>query len=161
MSLAIIRSVDRSNMPHHEKGAITKWVEDTMQKHGVRMTTASAKSHVQATVNAIHQGGASVIVGGGLGALNAMLPTGLDVKGAPIDLGIGVAGLLGSVALANEPYASGMANAGSVALGVFSFRKMDAVVRKKRGMKAGVHGEFGEEASGGEDPIIAAARNLR
>lgn len=115
------------------------------------------------------------IVGGGFGFISASSKTGLDIGigkfKAPIDLGLGVLGMAGSLFLPLDKNSRDMiCNASAVAFGVGTFRKTEAFVKAKN---AGVHGEAPHasqqlgmppvnpwDAQVGEDPIVAAARML-
>lgn len=172
MALSIAR-IESSNLPAGQKSAIRQWYERTMGTSG---GLARAKAGVISTGAAVRQGGESLFVGGALGAAHVYLKQGLDMGKVPLDGVGGLAALAGSVAMAGEPVAEDLRNAGASALSVFAFRKTFELLGKKRqqsgqpiggalGPKAA--GEFGEDfgedfgADGdGEDPIIAAARAL-
>lgn len=129
-----------------------------------------AKPHVTEGGHALRAAGESAVVGAALGYAAAAMPNGLDVQiptkltggkivNAPIDAVVGVVGMIGAVAMANEGIASDLRNAGATGISIFAYRKTQeyALNRKKMppsGVQSGHHGEFGE------DPILAAARAL-
>lgn len=116
-------------------------------------------------VHAVRQYGESVLVGAALGAINAEFAEGLDPHGVPIDLCVAGLGAVGSLALASghvspsgEELAADARNMGAAGATIYAFRKVDRLLRTKRGA---ISGEFsGEYNDGEEDPIITAARNL-
>lgn len=165
--LSLFRSVESSNLPPAHKSALRRFADSMMTRHGG--TYQRAAVHVKEGAHALRQGGESAITGGVLGAAHVYLPTGLDMKKVPLDLVLGVGGLVGGVAMANEGVGADLRNVGASAVTVFAFRKTtDFLAAKRRasggivGFAAKVAGEFGAEGQSdvGEDPIIATARLL-
>jgi len=91
------------------------------------------------------------LTGGILGAINSQKPAISDKA----QLGTAGVGLIGSVVFASSDFATDMRNVGSDALAIFSYRKGDELMTKKR---AAVHGDFGGDDTMGEDPIVTAAK---
>lgn len=137
---------------------------------------AKAKLHTASAATALRQGGESVIVGAVLGFADAELPTGLDahIKGhaIPLDAAAGAGAMIASVAWAQEgEISTTLRNAGAGMLSVAGYRKVHGFMaerRRARGLvpgsdqakAAGVHGDFGADGSGDEDPILACAKLL-
>ncbi len=168
--------------------AIRTWYEKNLGGTAL----GRAKKHVDAGAHAVRSGGESAIVGAGLGAAACYLKGGLDIPvdkagkfSAPIDGALAAAGILGGVLLAHEDYGKDLANVGSAAAAVFSFRKSSEYLAAKlhaQGKTPGyqlgrdyqkaagqlvtgggtISGEsgFGHELATGEDPITAASRLL-
>jgi hypothetical protein len=184
--LAMYNAVESSNISPSEKSELRKFLERTT---GISKLGRRAKGHLMETGHALRQGGESILVGGILGAVHAEAKTGLDVKGVPADAVVGVVGMLGGVAMANEGIGPEFRNAGATGLSIFTFRKTyDFLAEKKiaKGQqpggqfgptqKAKVAGELDEmrqslsettdepsdadDADVGEDPIVAAAKEL-
>jgi len=124
----------------------------------------------------VRKGVESAVTGALLGAANAELKNGLDIKGQyPVDAAIGILGLLAEGYM-RGPYRKTAGNVGAAALSVFSFRKGQQLWAEKKKQMAGKtthHGELsvgsdldGAEAytslsgESNEDPVIAAARAL-
>jgi hypothetical protein len=109
--------------------------------------------------------GQATLMGVGLGFISANSKTGLDLGVStykvPIDLGIGVLGLAGSLFSPLTKDQNGiMQDMSAVALGIGVFRKTEAYVKAKN---AAVHGEIEDVETAldiGTDPIVRAARNL-
>ncbi len=91
-------------------------------RHGLGSVRAH---HVSATAKTVHDVGVGALVGGGLGAIHAMAPLGLDYKGkAPIDGMIAAAGVAAAIGLSEDPVASASARSVATAAStIFSFRK--------------------------------------
>jgi hypothetical protein len=150
-----------SSNPSH----IREWANKIM---GSATGMSRAKHHLSAGGEALRAGGEAGIVGGALGAMHAMLPTGLDLDmggpmPVPLDGAVAAAGLIGSaIAGPGDGFGTDLRNAGTVGLGILTFRKTAAFVAEKRALKglptgavsAGYHGEFGE------DPILKVARKV-
>jgi hypothetical protein len=171
----VYSSVAGSNMQPEAKSAVARWF-DKMRGGGIQQTFSRYRGHVAESGHALRQSGESVVVGGLLGATHAAFKDGLDLGGkVPLDAVVGVAGMLGGVAMANDGVGADLRNAGAAGLSVFAFRKgysLTAEVRAKKGLapgaKLGAHGDSdytdidGNIADDdmGEDPIVAAARKL-
>lgn len=141
--------------------SIRRWYESA---RGGSSAMARAKLHAEAAANGLRSGGESLIVGGLLGALH--VEKGLDYKKVPVDAVVGGLGLVAGAALAHEQYGKDLANAGSAALAIFSFRKTyEFLAEKKKADGKPVAGGFkgasvAGDDYGAEDPIIAAAKFL-
>lgn len=100
----------------------------------------------EGVVHTIIESGATGAV---LGAAHAALPTGLDVKKAPIDL---IGGLVSVIAASkiHGKVGRSMNAIGGHAVAIYSFRS----TAKLMAAKAGVHGDFGD------DPLTEAAKDL-
>ncbi len=138
---------------HHHAGAATPADHSPIQKWinklaGIKQHGSAAAHH---GAHAFRQAGEAVLTGGILGAVNSTRPELSD----KVQMGTAAVGLVGSVVFASSDFATDMRNVGSDALAVFSYRKGDELMTKKR---AGHHGDFGSD--GGEDPVVAAARAL-
>jgi len=158
--------------------AIREWYDRAMggTTHSTAMTRP--ESH-ESGGTAVRGGIESVLVGGVMGALEAELPEGLDIKGkAPIDAIAGIAGLITAAAAGGHEMSRDALNVGTVSMGIFSFRKTYALIAAKKalagapppkgslakahGPAAGLPAKPGAKVHGdvGEDPIVAAAKNL-
>ena len=88
----------------------------------------------------------------------------MDFHKVPLDLAVGAAGIVGGLAMANEPVARDLRNGGSAGIAIFIFRKtQDFLAAKKSGVKrssAKVHGDFGDDIGAETDPVLAAASKL-
>jgi hypothetical protein len=125
-----------AELPPAQRSQIGKWWDANKASK-----LAQAKLHIGAAGQAARTGGEALLVGGGLGVMHALSPTGLDVKKVPMDaLGGGIA-LVGSVALAHTEVGSDLRNVAGTALGIFAFRKAHDMTReiqlKKSGATAG------------------------
>ncbi len=170
-------------MPAQQKSALRRMVERSMEGYGAGGSkVALAKLHLKAAGEGLRAGGESLLVGGGLGALHAHLPGGLDFKKVPIDAVAGALGLLAGTFAAQEEIGKDLANAGAAALAVFAFRKTNDLVTDMQVKRSGVTpgggavanvagktiSKFGGEggwANGsasdiGEDPIVRSARSM-
>lgn len=139
------------------KSALRRMYESTLSgKHAGAI--ARAKGHAIEGALALRQGGESAVVGGALGAVQAMnfANGGLDVKKVPVDAVLGLGALAAGVYMAHDNVATDLRNAGAAAIAVFSFRKSAELVAKAKAQAGVAHGEDDY----GEDPIIAAARRL-
>jgi hypothetical protein len=173
----VYSSIAGSNMQPEAKSAISRWF-DKMKGGGGMQRLSQYRGNLVEGGHALRQSGESVVVGGILGAAHAALDKGLDLGGkVPLDAVVGVMGMIGGVAMANEGIGADLRNAGASGLSVFAFRKgfdLTAEVRAKKGLAPG--GKFGAKIAGdsdytdadgytadddmGEDPIIAAAKRL-
>jgi hypothetical protein len=157
--LAILDSVDSSNLPRREKSAIARFFEGKISPHA-RATFGRAKAHVGAGGTALMSGAVSGLVGGGLGYAHATLKEGLDIPvGAtnhvPLDGLVALAGLGGYVLMPSEDFSSTLCRAGGTALGILAFRKTHDYVETRKGASSPtttpVHGE---------DPVSAIGAML-
>lgn len=143
-----------------------------------------AHKHVQSGGHVLRAGGESLIVGAGLGAIDAKLKGGLDQPlgkdgkhHVPIDAALGVGAAIVAVAMAHEEVGTEFRNISATALSIFGYRKgkefvSEKLKSKEGGGKASATLEAGAasasltaktgaaSAHGEEDPIIAAARAL-
>lgn len=171
MSLATYDAIESSNMPSRQKSALRKWYESRVGgivgRHGSRVMRHTAEG-----LQALRQGGESIVSGAILAAVDAEV--GLDYKKVPTDLVSGI-GLL-AVGTAMAGHESGLncdaRNVGASALTVFSYRKTYALLHEKKlqagerpkGIAAKIAGEDAIDRDSpeyGEDPIVRAAKNLR
>lgn len=142
--------------------AIRKWA-DSMMGTGEKALESAGMTvkRVKHTGHALRQGSISAGTGALLGYASSQLKTGLDIGGsAPLDGIVAIAGLAGSVALANDEDGLGLVarDAGSAAAAIFAFRKMEAFGNAKKG--ATPSATAAAATAHGEDPILAAARHL-
>lgn len=151
---------------HHGLGAHTTTGKSVVRRMMDSLVGGGTKHAAMAShgVHAVRQYGEAMLTGAALGAINAEFAEGLDPHGMPIDLGLAIAGAVGSLALASghvsptgEELAADARNIGAAGATIYSFRKVDKLLRTKRGAVAG---EFSGETAGEEDPIIQAARSL-
>lgn len=124
--------------------------------------SALARRHKEDTKDVIRDGVESGGTGFLLGLISAKRAGGLDVGKAPIDLGIGVVGLAGSVfAPLSAAGREMIRQVSGTALGIGVFRKTE---HHFKAAATTAHGEIEEGVyqanMGAEDPIVAAARNL-
>ncbi len=147
-------SIERADVAPSEKGALMRFYSKL--KGGSGQALSRAKVHVTEGGAAIRQGGESAVIGALLGAVEAQYGS-LDYKKVPIDGALAAVGLLGAVALAHEPVAVDLRNAGSGALAVFAYRQTSRYIKAK---KVGMHGDLDESDWGAEDPIMEAAKHL-
>lgn len=174
MSQLVFRSIAQSNIPSSEKSQIRRWYE---RMTGGGVSLSRVKQHASEGLEAVRQGGESLLTGGALAIAHAELKTGLDVRGVPIDALLGGLGLAGRAAMAHMPGGVDSGNIGASAATVFAFRKTFDLIAQKKASKgqatggafgpaqqAKVAGEFEGDSSDdsdvGEDPIVAAARAL-
>lgn len=186
MNYGLMQSVESSNLAPSEKSQMRKWY-DRMQNGGY---VARAKHHATEGAQAVRAGGEALLIGGMLGLADAELKNGLDVPvGAnhqiPLDGLIGVAGLVASVLPGpGEFVGRDLQNAGTVGLGIFSYRKTKEFQEKKiiagggisnavsqiagefggstvrrKAAPARIAGDFGNSVVE-SDAIVAAARAL-
>lgn len=170
----VFSSLDQSNIPLREKSQIRRWFEKTT---GITRFTGRARDTVREAGLGICQAGEGGLTGAALGAIHASAKTGLDVKKIPIDGVVAVAGLGGAMAMAGEEMAHDLRNVGTAGLTVLAFRKSyDFVAEKKLAKGEAPGGTFGpaqkskvageddddggSDVDVGEDPVVAAARNL-
>lgn len=141
-------------------GTLGRWYQDVMRVP--KETLQSAQSAVSKVAG--HGVGSAVVpglVGGGLGALAATLPHGLDVGSGKIPL-VGSVPIDGVLSLGLLTGGGTLHQTGTVAFGIFSFRKMEEFVRRRRALKHGVlpvHPAHAAVAAHG-DPILDAAAGL-
>jgi hypothetical protein len=130
-----------------------------------------ARGHVMEGAHALRQGGESLVVGAILGAAHAELKTGLDMGRVPLDAVVGVAGMVGGVAMAHDGVGADLRNAGASGLTIYAFRKTHDLLAEKKLARGEVPGSSkGTKVAGedgvsggvdvGEDPILAVARSL-
>ena len=165
-ALALYDSVLSSNMPASQKSEMRKWFERMTGTALDNVRPSAAQLH--GGLSAFRQGTESLATGIGLGALNAT-DIGLDPKGVPVDLVLGVSGLVGSAIGAKSDMAPDARNIGATSLGIYGFRMTTKLMAEKRlatgkalpkhlSYSASVHGEGA--ASVADDPIIRAADAL-
>lgn len=169
MSDMVFSGLQRSYHPVYEpKSTLRKWYEG--MTGGPSTGMGITRKHVSMTGEVVRASGESLLVGGILGAAHAELKDGLDVKfnvgqqavSIPVDLVVGLAGMGGSILLANEDsgVANDMRNAAASALSILAFRKsygfMAAKLRARGSVPGGqIAGEASEVES---DPIVAKAK---
>ena len=158
MSDLTLADIHQSNIHVENKTGIRRFWEKAV---GAGITTGNAIGHVSEVGAGLRQGGEALVVGAGLGYLNA--EKGLDWgtnKDIPVDGVLAAAGLIGAVVMANHPLgiAADLRNAGSLALGILTFRKTSdwQTNRKNAATKTvSASGDFGEE-----DPILSMAKDF-
>jgi hypothetical protein len=146
---------------------IVKWFEN-MKARG-HNTFHNHRDSIVHGADVMRQGGESLVVGGVLGAIAHSRPLDLNVKlSATNTISVPLDGAAGAVAIGLsmlptfKEVRTDLKNAGSAALAVSSFRKVQALMNAKAA-KSTHHGELGMGAGaqwGAEDPLIAAARAL-
>lgn len=159
----------RSNLPHQEKSYLRRWVDrmtggalDAVSPH----YEMPRETMLEATLSTLRQTSEGMTVGGLLGALNAhdaIEPFGVPVDGAGGAL-LTAIGVLGH----NHELSKDARNAGTAGLVVYSFRKVDSLLRV---MGAHVAGEeevddvdpdnsIDTEAEMGADSIVEFSKTL-
>jgi hypothetical protein len=145
-----------------EKSSIGRWLSGITGNRPSSISRYLPRSEqLETGMEVARQAGESVVAGGVLGALNAILPGGLDVKKVPIDGAGGTIAMLAAVALADKEYSKDLRNIGAAGVSVFAYRSTSKVVGEKR-LAKGLEPSSSSAAISGEkeDPIIAAARRL-
>jgi len=137
-------------MPPAQKTALRRWWDANKDS---KMT--QAKLHVAAAGHGVRAGGEALVVGGALGAVHALSPTGLDVKKVPIDAVGGALALVASIGMAHTEVGADLRNAGTTALGIFAFRKTHDMVREVQIKKAGITPGGGAAIPAGIGPAIS------
>jgi hypothetical protein len=167
-SAMVLDSIESSNMPSRDKSMVRRMFE---KMGGLSRVGSRTHAHVSHAAHTVRQGGESILTGGVLAAIHVESPTGLDVRKVPVDLAVGLAGLVSGVALADDA-SQDLRNVGSTALGIYTFRKVGDMLAAKKiaaggvpgGSKTGakVHGDFDaiRDSDMGEDPIVEAAKRL-
>ena len=114
-------SLVKSGLPAEQKSAIRRWYESQIASGDNR--AALAKLHVRAAGETFRATGESLVMGSVLGAVHAISPTGLDIKGIPVDgVGMVLMGIAG-IAAAQEEGAKDIANCGAACAAILAFRK--------------------------------------
>lgn len=161
---------------------LVSWHEQLAQ----RMSESAATARTQATAAGenLRAGGEALLVGGLLGIVHNVSPTGLDIKKVPVDGLVGGLSLALGIALAHKEGGRDLSNAGIVSLGIMSFRKghdLVATIRGKknasgkpslisktgsafgadeppsRGWRSNIMASMGAES---EDPVVSLSRKL-
>lgn len=152
---------NRENFPQPQS-PIRRWLSSVTA--GRSITPYGVTEHLATGMSAARQTGESVVVGGLLGALHATLPTGLDIKGMPVDATLGALAMLTAVAMPSEAMTEDLKNAGACGITTYAFRQTYKLLTQKRIAKGEAPSDVpsvtritGEED---EDPIIRAARRL-
>lgn len=145
-----VRELENSNMPAGTKSSLRKWWDANKDSKIVQ-----AKLHVAAAGQGIRAGGEALFVGGALGAVHALSPTGLDVKKVPVDAVGGALAIVASVGLAHTEVGADLRNAGTTALGIFAFRKTHDMTREIQLKKAGITPGGGAATPSGIGPAIS------
>ena len=128
-----IGELEKSSMPSAAKSSLRKWWD-----HNKDNKMTQAKLHAAAAGHGIRAGGEAVLVGGALGAVHALSPTGLDVNKVPVDGVIGAVALVGSIMMAHTEVGADLRNTATTALGILSFRKVHDMTRDMQIKKAGI-----------------------
>lgn len=145
-----VGELEKSNMPPAQKTALRRWWDANKDS---KMT--QAKLHVAAAGQGVRAGGEALFVGGALGVVHAMSPTGLDVKKIPLDAVSGALALVASIGMAHTEVGSDLRNAGTTALGIFAFRKTHDMTREIQIKKAGITPGGGAAIPAGIGPAIS------
>jgi hypothetical protein len=145
-----VGELEKSNMPPAQKTALRRWWDANKDS---KMT--QAKLHVAAAGQGVRAGGEALFVGGALGAVHAMSPTGLDVKKVPLDAVGGALAIVASIGMAHTEVGSDLRNAGTTALGIYAFRKTHDMVREVQIKKAGITPGGGAAIPAGIGPAIS------
>lgn len=149
-TMSVYNSLDR--MDHApSKSTVRRWLEKVS---GGSATMSEAAHH---GVNAVREYAEASVTGAALGALNAELAQGLDIHGAPIDLGLAGVALALPLMPGFGDMARDIRTIGATSAAIFTFRKVDKMLRIKKGAMAG---EFSGETVESQDPIVAAARQI-
>jgi len=167
--LAVIDSVQRSNLPASEKSAIARFYDRLTRARGASSMARSAFGGLGQTatkgVTALRYGGEGLVVGGLLGALDGTLskdPTksGLDVHvpiGAsgidvPVDAIVGATALGASMLGAVDSVSGDLHTVGAVAIASWSQRMTRDWVRGRQSTATGAAGSTAAIVSG--DPVL-------
>lgn len=177
--LAVLESVQSSNIPSAQKSRLMKWYERATGH--VMSRVVEPRKHIEAGGHAIRKGGEGVIVGALAGLVHAEIGLDQHIKGkaAPLDAGAGIALLAASAWMGNTDVHHDLSNAGGNLVAIYGFRKTHdwAAAKKeskgeipgsKKAPPAGAPGAPGTppvhgEGGGGsffDDPIVRAARGL-
>jgi hypothetical protein len=147
---------------------IVKWFEN-MKARG-HTTFHNHRDSIVHGADVMRQGGESLVVGGVLGAIAHTRSLDINVKlsatntlSVPVDGAAGVVALALSAVPSFKEVRTDLKNAGSAALAVASYRKVQALMNAKAAKTGATHhGEIGmgNQQWGAEDPLIVAARAL-
>lgn len=168
----------RSNIPKQEKSTIRRWFDSVtggkasqmIEKYGLDEQDGKRVTFGEVVV----AGSEAITVGGALGAMHAMLETGLDVKIPLTEKSVPVDGVLSgmsylSAIMAPSRLGEHLKTVGTSAAAVYGFRKFHDMLSAKRSIsKMG-----GEQTTSdvpdaeepapsdiGEDPIVTLANKL-
>lgn len=140
---------DRDSLgPRERPSALSSWFRDL--RESPRSIVSSFRSHPLArrTEDKLLSGATGLGTGLLLGAANAGLKGGLDVKKIPID---GVAGAVALFASGVHRSLSPLHDVGVGAVSIYAFRKTDELVRRKRSLAQGVTPGAAKLAAHGEE----------
>lgn len=158
--------------PSRRKGAVHRWLDDNlpdgMRRPLSHLSRSVHKGHLQETGRAIRGSGEALTTGAVLGYFHATMGLDLNVFGfkVPIDGLLGLVSTGSAVFLSKGDDGDGLSqdfrNIGQNAIAISTFRLMNSIVSERRIAKGGVANKLPGSVAGefGEDPIIAAARNL-
>jgi hypothetical protein len=151
----------RSNMQPEEKSTLAKWAEMVLGP----ISDIRIKDAPGGALSAIRQGSEGLAVAALAAYAHVNLPTGLDVKGAPIDGVGGVALLACSAFMGHSELGTDARNLASDAMTICAFRKLTDVFARARasaGKSLFPHLVPGGSFSGNpaNDPVAAAAADL-
>lgn len=174
--MILFDSIAQSNIPRGQKSAMMRALDKYTNGRAsdyldsVRDGSGIRGHHMEQGMSVLRSGLESGAVGALLGAVHAEV--GLDQGFLALDAALAVAGYAGSIFLSNH-VAGDFQNVGNSSLGVYAFRmayrlraeKAIASGRQPAGMfvKGSATKIAGDEWAGddmGEDPIVAAAKNL-
>jgi hypothetical protein len=147
---------ERTAMTYEKPSVFRRWID---KMTGTERGLSRAHASVSETALAIRQVGEGVVVGAALGAAQAKLAGGLDIKGIPLDAAVGGLAIVGGIALADEPIAHDLRNVGTGCATIFAFRKTADFLAVKK-VAATITGERRADI-GAEDPILSMAHKFQ
>lgn len=160
----------RSNLPKPEKSYLRRWVDQmtggALESVAAHYDTRPRETLLEATLSTLRQTSEGMSVGGLLGALNAhdaIEPFGVPVDGAGGAL-LTAVGVLGH----NHELSKDARNAGTAGLIVYSYRKVDALLRVMGARVAGEEevddidpdDDSGDGSEMGADSIVEFAKTM-
>jgi len=135
--------------PAPDKSPIQKWIAKLT---GARHSGSQVAHHAAHGVRQYSEAG---LTGIGLAAIDVKRPDLSD----KVQIGMAIAGAAGAMISATEDYATDLRNMGATSFGILTFRKGKELIAKKMNAPA-LPAKMKGESDMGEDPVIAAARNL-
>jgi hypothetical protein len=136
----MFQSIARSNLPQAEKKSLIRNAFESVTGTPYTLSKAERfKAHAIGLGEAARGGAEALFFGGLFGLIQVHAPGGLDYKmnqqqkhAVPIDFGVAVLSLAGSVAIAHTSFGTDLRNLGMSGLNIFGYRKMiDLAVARK------------------------------
>jgi hypothetical protein len=148
---AIQSAISHSNLTPEKKSALRRFYEKTW----VQDKMVAATPYARHGLHVVRHGTEAAGVGLALGYLAGSREKGLDTPVGPIDGAVAIAGLVGSMVLANDPrgFAQDALQVGTAALAILTYRKSEEWKRRKGSAIPSAHGDI-------EDRIMAMAKDL-